>query len=131
MQDTNPNRQNDHRGLLDDLAASAGCLYVSDLRGEQNYASERAFVEQSGAEDYTLREWRMPSVFVRPSVLRGELRRGAAGASVPPQSAGRVVTGPRAGSVRGTGKRCAGKVEKRRFVQFSIRFSDGLYSGNC
>ncbi len=58
MQDTNPNRQNDHRGLLDDLAASAGCLYVSDLRGEQNYASERAFVEQSGAEDYTLREWR-------------------------------------------------------------------------
>lgn len=58
MQDTNPNRQDGQRSLLDDLAASAGCLYLSDLRGEQNYASERTFIAQSSAEAYALREWR-------------------------------------------------------------------------
>ena len=57
MQDMNPNGQDVRRSLLDDLAASAGCLYLSDLRGEQNYASERTFIAQSPAEAYTLREW--------------------------------------------------------------------------
>lgn len=49
--------QNRTPSLLERLAGEVGCLYLSDLRGDQYQWHIRTLVEAIPAEDYPVREW--------------------------------------------------------------------------